>query len=204
MKISFGKGGEIETFSEVKLRSFHQQTYPRSMTKEKLSKQEGNNNGTSRHQRGRAWKVKTWVNGIGFLSLLKFSETFDGWSKNCSSFVVFNVWRHKRPQIARAILRKKNEVGGIRRSDFTLYILQSYKLIKTVWYWHKSRNINQWNRIKSPEINPCTHGQLIYDKWGKNGQWRVSSINGAGKIGQVYVKKMKLEYSFNKNKFKMD
>lgn len=78
MKISFRKGGEIETFSEVKLRSFHQQTYPRSMTKEKLSKQEGNNNGTSRHQKGRAWKVKTWVNGIGFLSLLKFSETFDG------------------------------------------------------------------------------------------------------------------------------
>ena len=71
-------------------------------------------------------------------------------------------------------MRKKIGAGGVNLPDFRLYFKAT--VISTVWYWHKTRNKKQWNKIEIAEINPHTYRHVILDKEGKNIQWRKDSL----------------------------
>ena len=85
------------------------------------------------------------------------------------------------------MLKKKTKAGGITMLDFELY--HKAVIIKIVWYWHKNRQIHQWNRIENPEMDPQFYSQLIFDKVERisNGKETVSATNGVGKIGHPHA-----------------
>jgi len=103
------------------------------------------------------------------------------------------IWKHKRPQIAKASWERRIELeeSTFLTSDYTTKLV-----IKTVWHWHKNKNTDQWNKIESPEINPCTYGYLIFDKGGKNIQWGKDSLfnKQCWENWTATCKRMKLEH----------
>jgi hypothetical protein len=81
----------------------------------------------------------------------------------------------KKPRIAKTLLKDKRTSGGITMPDLKLYY-RAIVIKKTSWYWYSDRQVQQWNRIEDPEMNPHSYGHLFFDRGAKTIQRKKDSI----------------------------
>ena len=72
----------------------------------------------------------------------------------------------QRTSIAKTMLYNKTTPRSITIIDFKLYYRAV--VIKTIWYWYKNKQVDQWNQIKDPDRNPHTYAHLTFDKEARN------------------------------------
>lgn len=85
----------------------------------------------------------------------------EGFFKPIDKLILKFIWKGKWVRIDKTVLKKKKK---LEESHYLILTL-NYKatVIKTVWYWQRTRHKGQWNRIESVEIDACKYGQLIFD-----------------------------------------
>ena len=106
-------------------------------------------------------------NSIPIKLPMEFFTELEG-EKNCMEI--------QRPWIVKAIWKRKTVLEKSGSQTWTILHIYRYQNSMVLAQKRKTRNIDQWNRIESPEIHPCAFGQLIDDKWGKNIQWSKDSL----------------------------